>query len=43
MGFFGKLFGTDPQSKMDKAARLISDSEFHEARWLLEGLDGLSR
>ena len=39
MGFFGKLFGTDPQSKMDKAARLISDSEFHEARWLLEGLD----
>jgi len=39
MGFFAKLFGTDPQTKIDKAARLIADSEFHEARWVLDGLE----
>ena len=39
MSFLGKLFGTDPDVKVDKAARLIAEAEFHEARWLLEGLD----
>lgn len=38
MGIFGKLFGTDPESKIAKAERLIGLSEFHEARWILEGL-----
>lgn len=39
MGFFGKLFGTDPESKIAKAERLIGLNEFHEARWILEGLE----
>jgi tetratricopeptide (TPR) repeat protein len=39
MGFLGRLFGTDPEAKLEKARRLNAMSEFHEARWLLEGLD----
>lgn len=39
MGFFGRLFGTDPDSKIEKAKQMIALSEFHEARWLLEDLE----
>ena len=39
MGFFGQLFGTDPAAKAKKAERLIAEEEYHEARWLLDGLD----
>ena len=39
MGFFGKLFGTDPESKIIKARRFLDTGEFHEARWVLEGLE----
>jgi hypothetical protein len=39
MGFFGQLFGTDPDSKIEKAKKMIGLSEFHEARWLLEDLE----
>ncbi len=39
MGFFGRLFGTDPDSKIEKAKQMIALSEFHEARWILENLE----
>ena len=39
MGFLGKLFGTDPESKLAKARKFLDTGEFHEARWVLEGLD----
>jgi tetratricopeptide (TPR) repeat protein len=39
MGFLGRLFGTDPDSKIEKAKRMIAMSEFHEARWILEDLE----
>ena len=38
MGFFGRLFGIDADSKVEKAKKMISLSEFHEARWILEDL-----
>ena len=39
MGFLGKLFGTDPESKLAKARKFLDTGEFHEARWVLEGLE----
>jgi len=39
MGFFGRLFGTDSDSKIEKAKRMIALSEFHEAKWILEDLE----
>ena len=39
MGFLGRLFGTDPETKIAKAEKLIGLTEFHEARWILEGLE----
>jgi hypothetical protein len=39
MGFLGRLFGADPDSKIAKAEKMIGLAEFHEARWLLDGLD----
>jgi hypothetical protein len=39
MGFFAKLFGTDPDSKLARAQRFMDSGEHHEARWILEGMD----
>lgn len=39
MGFLGRLLGTDPETKLAKARKFIDQGEFHEARWMLEGLD----
>ena len=38
MSFLGKLFGTDPESKLNRARKFLDTGEFHEARWVLEGL-----
>ena len=39
MGFLGKLFGTDPESKLNRAQKFLDSGEYHEARWTLEGLN----
>ena len=39
MGFLGKLFGTDPESKLNRARKFLDTGEYHEARWVLEGLE----
>jgi len=39
MGFLAKLFGVDPESKLNRARKFLDTGEFHEARWVLEGLD----
>ncbi len=39
MGFLGKLFGTDPESKLNRAQKFLDSGEYHEARWMLEGLN----
>ena len=38
MTFFTRLFGMDADSKISKAERYIEAGEYHEARWILEGL-----
>ena len=40
MGFFARLFGTDPSAKLDKARRLLDRGEYNEARWAIDGLEG---
>lgn len=40
MGFFARLFGTDPAAKVEKARRLLQRGEYNEARWALDGLEG---
>ena len=39
MSFFARLFGLDADSKINKAQRYIEAGEYHEARWILEGLE----
>jgi tetratricopeptide (TPR) repeat protein len=39
MSFLARLFGSDPDSKIAKAKRLMAMNEFHEARWLLDDLE----
>lgn len=39
MGFLGRLFGTDPTVRAEKAQRFLERGQFNEARWELEGLD----
>jgi len=39
MGWLSRLFGTDPQSRVDKARRLLERGEYNEARWLLEDVE----
>ena len=39
MSFFARLFGLDADSKINKAQRFIEAGEYHEARWILEGLE----
>ena len=39
MGFFARLFGADVDSKLQRAQRFVDNGEFHEARWILEGID----
>ena len=39
MGWLSQLFGTDPQSRVDKARRLLEKGEYNEARWTLDGVE----
>ena len=39
MGFFQRLLGRDPASRMDKARRFLAEGAFNDARWELEDLD----
>lgn len=39
MGFFGRLFGTDPDARIAKARKLIAVQDWAEARWALDELD----
>ncbi len=39
MSFFARIFGMDSDSKIAKAQRYIDAGEYHEARWILEGLE----
>lgn len=38
MGWLSRLFGTDPQSRVEKARALLGKGEYNEARWLLDGV-----
>jgi tetratricopeptide (TPR) repeat protein len=38
MGWLSKLFGTDPQARVDKARKLLGKGEYNEARWTLDGV-----
>ena len=39
MGWLSRILGTDPQSRVDKARRLLEKGEYNEARWLLEDVE----
>ncbi len=39
MGFFGRLFGTDPESRLAKARKFLSRGEYNDARMELAELD----
>jgi tetratricopeptide (TPR) repeat protein len=36
MGWLTRLMGTDPQTRVDKARKLLSRGEYNEARWAVE-------
>ena len=40
MGFFSKLFRSDPASKCARAEKLLQRGEYNEARWALDGVEG---
>ena len=35
MGWLSRLLGTDPESRVDKARKLLEKGEYNEARWTL--------
>ncbi len=39
MGWFSRLFGSDPTTRIEKARKLLSRGEYNDARWELEDLD----
>ena len=40
MGFFARLFGTDPESRLAKARKFLEAGAWNDARMEVEGLDG---
>ena len=39
MGFFSRLFGSDPATKVERARKMIEEGRWADARWELEELD----
>ena len=38
MGWLSRLLGTDPESRVEKARKLLEKGEYNEARWTLDAV-----